>query len=231
MNTRTAIPNGSPGSAWTSANKWRLDEKSLRVLKNAALLHDIGKIGVLESILNKAGKLDENEFQSIRKHPDFGDEILKPTASLREERAIVRIIMKEKTAGYPDGLTGDQLGISEKIIIVADAFDAMNSKRPYRQPLKPEVIRQELLRCRGTQFDRDVVSAFMEIFEATISGNAMEDIPSNVVPPQNLSLITSSLFEKCPFGPISALDVKFNPQNIPCIPAVKFSIRLELEQK
>lgn len=67
-----------------------LDEKTLRVLQNAALLHDIGKIGVLESILNKSGKLDDNEFHSIRKHPDFGDEILKPTASLREERAIVR---------------------------------------------------------------------------------------------------------------------------------------------
>ena len=160
-----------------------LDEKSLRVLKNAALLHDIGKIGVLESILNKAGKLDENEFQSIRKHPDFGDEILKPTASLREERAIVRHHHeREDGRGYPDRLTGDQLNISEKIIIVADAFDAMNSKRPYRQPLKPEVIRQELLKCRGTQFDRDVVSAFLEIFESSVSGNAIEDMPSNVVP-------------------------------------------------
>ncbi len=164
-------------------NKMGLDQKSLRILQNAALLHDIGKIGVLESILNKIGKLDEKEFQSIRKHPHFGDEILKPTASLKEERAIVRHHHeREDGRGYPDGLTGGELTLSEKIIIVADAFDAMNSKRPYRQPLKPDVIRQELLRHRGSQFDGDVVGAFLEIFEASSGDNAVSEIPCNVVP-------------------------------------------------
>ncbi|WP_373498586.1 HD domain-containing phosphohydrolase [Desulfococcus sp.] len=160
-----------------------LEEKALRVLQNAALLHDIGKIGVIETILNKSGKLDENEFRLIRKHPGFGDEILKPTASLREERAIVRHHHeREDGRGYPDGLTGDQLTLSEKIIIVADAFDAMNSRRPYRKPLTPESIRQELLRHRGTQFDSVVVGAFMEIFDASIGDRGLEGVPDNVVP-------------------------------------------------
>ncbi|AOY57561.1 hypothetical protein B2D07_03770 [Desulfococcus multivorans] len=163
--------------------KMSLDEKKLRVLQNAALLHDIGKIGVLESILNKTGKLDENEFHSIRKHPDFGDEILKPTASLREERAIVRHHHeREDGRGYPDGLSGDQLSLSEKIIIVADAFDAMNSRRPYREPLKPEAIRRELLKNKGTQFDSDVVHAALEIFEKLINEKDQEDMSTNVVP-------------------------------------------------
>ena len=160
-----------------------LDEKSLRVLQNAALLHDIGKIGVIESILNKSGKLDEAEFQFIRKHPGFGDEILKPTASLREERAIVRHHHeREDGCGYPDGLTGDQLSLSEKIIIVADAFDAMNSRRPYRKPFTPEEIRQELLKHRGTQFDATVVAAFLETFGSAIGERGIEGIPPNVVP-------------------------------------------------
>ncbi len=165
------------------AKAMSMDEKSLRVLQNAAMLHDIGKIGVLESILNKVGKLDDNEFHSIRKHPQFGDDILKPTASLREERAIVRHHHeREDGRGYPDGLTGDELSLSEKIIIVADAFDAMNSKRPYRQPLEPEAIRSELLAHRGTQFDGEVVAVFLDIMESAIGDDGAGSAPSNVVP-------------------------------------------------
>lgn len=146
--------------------KMDMDEKSLRVLHNAALLHDIGKIGVVESILNKNSTVNSEEWSRIRKHPRYGEEILKPILSLQEETKIVRHHHERVDGkGYPDGLTGDQLSLSEKIIIVADAYDAMNSKRAYRSPLGPESIREELLVNKGKQFEPEVVDVLLEIIE------------------------------------------------------------------
>ena len=146
--------------------KMDMDEKSLRVLHNAALLHDMGKIGVVESILNKNSTVNPEEWSKIRKHPEYGEEILKPIMSLQEEIKIVRHHHeREDGKGYPDGLSGDQLSLSEKIMIVADAYDAMNSKRAYRLPLEPDTIREELLVNKGSQFDPVVVDVLLEIVE------------------------------------------------------------------
>jgi HD-GYP domain-containing protein (c-di-GMP phosphodiesterase class II)/HAMP domain-containing protein len=146
--------------------KMDMDEKSLRVLHNAALLHDMGKIGVVESILNKNSTVNPEEWSKIRKHPEYGEEILKPILSLSEEIKIVRHHHeREDGKGYPDGLTGDQLSLSEKIMIVADAYDAMNSNRAYRLPLEPDTIREELLANKGSQFDPVVVDVLLEIME------------------------------------------------------------------
>jgi HD-GYP domain-containing protein (c-di-GMP phosphodiesterase class II)/HAMP domain-containing protein len=146
--------------------KMDMDEKSLRVLHNAALLHDMGKIGVVESILNKNSTVNPEELSKIRKHPEYGEEILKPILSLSEEIKIVRHHHeREDGKGYPDGLTGDQLSLSEKIMIVADAYDAMNSNRAYRLPLEPDTIREELLANKGSQFDPVVVDVLLEIME------------------------------------------------------------------
>ena len=146
--------------------KMDMDEKSLRVLHNAALLHDMGKIGVVESILNKNSTVNPEEWSKIRKHPEYGEEILKPILSLSEEIKIVRHHHeREDGKGYPDGLTGDQLSLSEKIMIVADAYDAMNSKRAYRSALEPDAIREELLANKGSQFDPVVVDVLLEIME------------------------------------------------------------------
>jgi HD-GYP domain-containing protein (c-di-GMP phosphodiesterase class II)/methyl-accepting chemotaxis protein len=146
--------------------KMDMDKASMKIIYNAALLHDIGKIGVLESILNKNSGLNADEYQMIKKHPKFGEEILRPIFSLKNERAIVRHHHeREDGNGYPDGLGGDELSLSEKIIIVADAFDAMNSKRSYRDAFDPETIREELKRNRGKQFNDQVVDVLLEIYE------------------------------------------------------------------
>jgi len=146
-----------------------MDKSSIKVMYNAALLHDIGKIGVLESILNKNTRLDSEEYRMIKKHPEFGEQILSPIFSLREESKIVRHHHeREDGSGYPDALDGSLLSLSEKIIIVADAFDAMNSKRSYRKALDQEVILNELKKNRGKQFDLDVVDAFLEIYESEL---------------------------------------------------------------
>jgi HD-GYP domain-containing protein (c-di-GMP phosphodiesterase class II) len=147
------------------AQKMRMDNDSVKVLYNAALLHDIGKIGVLESILNKNSRLNAEEYRMIKKHPGFGEEILRPIFNLEKERKIVRHHHeREDGKGYPDGLDGDQLSLEEKIIVAADAFDAMNSKRQYRNALDHETIEQELISNRGKQFDHHVVEALREIY-------------------------------------------------------------------
>ena len=143
-----------------------IDDSSLKTLQNAALLHDIGKIGVVENILNKTSKLENDEWEAIKKHPTIGDEILEPTLSLNKERSIIRHHHeREDGRGYPDGLSGEQLTISEKIIIVADAFDAMNSKRAYRKQLTLDAIKSELIKNSGTHFNSDIVKAFLEIID------------------------------------------------------------------
>lgn len=143
-----------------------MDSKSLKVLYNAALLHDIGKIGVMESVLNKTTSLEVGEWSNIRKHPVIGEEILKPIFSLREESRIVRHHHeREDGKGYPDGLYGNRLSLSEKIIIVADSFDSMRSKRAYREPLDVTSTKHELERNKGSQFDPEVVDVFLEILE------------------------------------------------------------------
>jgi HD-GYP domain-containing protein (c-di-GMP phosphodiesterase class II) len=146
--------------------RMNIEENGLKVLYNAALLHDIGKIGIMESILNKKTDLDPNEWSKIKQHPVAGEEILRPILSLREECKIVRHHHeREDGRGYPDGLYGSRLSLSEKIIIVADAFDAMNSKRAYRSALNLGDIKHELQRNKGSQFDEEVVDVFMEVLD------------------------------------------------------------------
>ena len=147
------------------ARRMDMDKQSIKILYNAALLHDIGKIGVLEGILNKDSRLNNEEVRILKRHPVIGEEILRPIQSLDNERRIVRHHHeREDGRGYPDGLNGRQLSLSEKIIIVADAFDAMNSKRSYRIALESESIIEELKTNRGKQFDRQVADVLIDIF-------------------------------------------------------------------
>jgi HD-GYP domain-containing protein (c-di-GMP phosphodiesterase class II) len=153
-----------------------LSTHSLQVLYNAALLHDIGKIGVIDNILNKSSRLDSSEYEVIQRHPVIGEEILQPIVSLREERQLVRHHHeREDGRGYPDGLTGNQLSVSEKIIIAADAFDAMNSRRSYRQALSAPTIKTELINNKGRQFDAEVVDVLLEIYEEQLALDRSHD--------------------------------------------------------
>ena len=164
--------------------RMNMDKSSIKILYNAALLHDIGKIGVLESILNKKTRLDSEEYRMIKKHPEFGEQILRPIFSLREESKIVRHHHeREDGSGYPDAIDGSILSLSEKIIIVADAFDAMNSKRSYRMALDDEEIISELKKSRGKQFDLDVVDVFLEIYESELIRSEMD---KRVIPLPNV---------------------------------------------
>jgi len=135
-------------------------------LQIAAFLHDIGKIGIPDHILNKHGKLTPEEYEEIKKHSIIGATILYPIKELGD---VVKEVRHHQEcydgSGYPDGLKGNDIPFIARIIAVADAFDAMTSNRPYRKKKEFESAIQEIKRCSGTQFDPIVVSAFLLAFE------------------------------------------------------------------
>lgn len=137
--------------------------KSLRAISN---LHDIGKIAIDSTILNKPGALDAKEWEIIKKHPEIGYRII---ASSHEYAEIANDILchheRYDGKGYPQGLVGDNIPIRARIIAIADSFDAMISERPYRKPLSLEAAIEELKRNSGTQFDPDIVEVFLHLYK------------------------------------------------------------------
>lgn len=152
-----------------------LDTESLRQLEFACILHDIGKIGIPDHVLNKTSTLDDREYTLIKSHPKIGYDILKDIHFLDKAKDIV-LQHHERVdgQGYPDGLESDEICLEAKILAVADAYDAMSSQRVYRDGiLATEEIIAELRQCSGTQFDRDVVEHFVQV---TIQENYSEVI-------------------------------------------------------
>lgn len=135
----------------------------------AALLHDVGKIGIADSILTKEGKLTEEEFDIIKQHPDLGNNILKEISST-PYLAVGAHFHHEKYngTGYPMGLKGEAIPEMARIIAVADAYDAMTSSRSYRTPLAQQKVREELAKGVGTQFDPEYARAMIHILDEDI---------------------------------------------------------------
>ncbi len=143
----------------------KFPSKDLETLHIAALLHDIGKIGIPESILNKTDKLDENEMLVIKEHPAKGVEILKPIKELKGSLLGVKYHHENYDGkGYPEGLRGEDIPIIASIIAVVDAFDAMTTDRPYRKARSLDEAVEELKRCSGTQFNPLVVQAAAKLY-------------------------------------------------------------------
>jgi len=141
-----------------------LGDREMGVLEQASLLHDIGKIGVKDSILLKKGKLDEEERSAIERHPVIGDDILHPVLFLREALRIVRHHHEHfDGSGYPEGLAGDEIPLVARIVAVADSYDAMTSTRPYREAIGHDAAMTEITDRAGSQFDPQVVDAFLEV--------------------------------------------------------------------
>jgi putative nucleotidyltransferase with HDIG domain len=144
-------------------------------MQRGALLHDIGKIGVPDFILHKPGPLTPEEWTDMKRHPHIGHEMLKEISFLTGAAAIVHAHHERFDGkGYPLGLASDEIPIGARIFTIADAFDAMTSDRPYRKALTPEAAWQEVLRHSGTQFDPQVVQAFLSAFEEIIELSPIE---------------------------------------------------------
>ncbi len=146
----------------------RLSSEQLRVLNRAALLHDIGKIGVPDAILNKPGRLTDDEFAVIKEHPGRGHAMIANIRSLHAELGGIRSHHERLDgSGYPDGLTGDAIPLIARIIAVGDVFDALTSPRPYRGPWSREQALALLDAGAGTQFDPNAVAALHQSLRAS----------------------------------------------------------------
>jgi len=134
-------------------------------LHAAGVLHDLGKLGIADAILHKASPLDEGEWREIQRHPEVGARILEH-AGLRDIAAWVRAHHERiDGGGYPGGLRAGQIPLEARILAVADAYEAMVADRPYRTGLAPETARAELEQCAGSQFDPEVVAAFLRVLD------------------------------------------------------------------
>ncbi|MDD5015802.1 MAG: HD domain-containing protein, partial [Atribacterota bacterium] len=146
------------------AQKLGLSEEEIDSLRYAAILHDIGKIGVRGIILNNPNGLSGEEYDEIKKHPLVGEGIIKPIELLQPIRPLIRHHHEWYNGkGYPDGLFGENIPLGARILAVTDAYDAMESDRPYRKALTKETALQELKRGSGTQFDPKIVELLLEI--------------------------------------------------------------------
>ena len=143
--------------------KLKLPARSVSAIKTASLLHDIGKIGIDISIIRKPGKLTPEDWEKVKMHPEIGAKIVGQVGFLNEVVPIIRYHHERFVGGgYPDPKrSGLNIPLGARIIAVADAFDAMTSDRPYRKALPKEEAMAELKRCSGSQFDPEVVRAFL----------------------------------------------------------------------
>jgi putative nucleotidyltransferase with HDIG domain len=149
-------------------------EERLEGLRVGGWLHDIGKLGVSDEVLQKEGRLDERELAQIREHPRLGVKLLLRTAALRQ--AIPYVLYHHERwdgTGYPSGKAGEEIPLEARVLAVADAFDAMTSDRPYRRALTRREALAEVERCSGTQFDPRIVELFLDVFaEAELTAAA-----------------------------------------------------------
>jgi diguanylate cyclase (GGDEF)-like protein len=143
-----------------------MDRRALRDLRYGAIFHDIGKIAVPDAILHKPGKLTDAEFQVVKRHPVAGEQILAPVPFLTDVRRIVRHDHERWDGdGYPDGLRGEDIPVGARIVFVVDAFHAMVSDRPYRKGMPEGDARVQLRAGAGSQFDPEVVDAFLRVLD------------------------------------------------------------------
>ncbi len=148
------------------AREMGLGREEAALVQTAALLHDIGKAGVSPAILSKPGALTETEWAEMKRHPEIGYDMLRSTEHLRDAAEIVRAHHERFDGqGYPRRLRGEEIPIGSRIVAMVDAFVAMTSDRPFRRKLPRDMAKKEVLRNALTQFDPEVVRAFMTVEE------------------------------------------------------------------
>lgn len=141
-----------------------MGRSELATLRIGGLLHDIGKIAVPDAILRKPLPLTKEEFEQMKPHPVVGHQIISPIPQLAKAAPIVRWHHERIDGkGYPDGLSGDEIPLLSRVAAIADTYDAMTSDRPYRRGLDMNVAREEIQRCAGTQFDKELAEIFVAI--------------------------------------------------------------------
>ena len=157
----------------------------------AALLHDVGKIGVSDGILHKPGPLLPEERTAVQSHVTIGYDLIRSVPVLSDVATIVlHHHERYDGSGYPNQLSGGEIPIGARILAVVDAYCAMRDRRSYKEPLSDEAARAELHRCAGTQFDPDVVRAFLKILDEPESQDDDEDAIAECGPLPSLMRFT-----------------------------------------
>jgi putative nucleotidyltransferase with HDIG domain len=153
--------------SWALARELGQGDREAESARIAGHLHDIGKIGISDSLISKAGALTPEELETMRRHTRIGASLVEQVAHLRGYAPAVRGHHERWDGrGYPDGLSGDSIPIEARIICIADSYDAMTSVRSYRAQLSATAAVEEIRRCSGTQFDPELVEAFARLFAA-----------------------------------------------------------------
>ena len=148
------------------AKKLGLSEKDIDTIRIGGLFHDIGKIGVPDVILRKTEKLTNEEFNEIKKHPSTGASILAQASIFQNIVPIVKYHHERYDGnGYPEKLSGENIPFFARIAAVADTFDAMTSRRTYRDALDLDIVKEEIRKCKGSQFDPQIADIFLDIIE------------------------------------------------------------------
>ena len=144
--------------------KINLSDRELEILKHGSILHDIGKLGIPDNVLLKANKLDDEEYNLIKKHPEKGETFISNLEFLQYCLPIIRNHHERLDgSGYPDGLKGDEIPQLVKIVTIADSYDAMTTQRAYKEPFNKKEAINELIRCKESQFDPYLVDKFIEL--------------------------------------------------------------------
>jgi putative nucleotidyltransferase with HDIG domain len=148
------------------AEKMNLSQEERTRIRKAGLVHDVGKVGISDSIIGKQGQLKEDEYNIVKRHPAISAEIIGSMQGFHDIVSVVRAHHERWDGrGYPDGLKGEEIPLAARIIALADALEAMLSDRPYRRTRSFKEILDEIERCSGTQFDPAVVKAFFAVVE------------------------------------------------------------------
>jgi response regulator RpfG family c-di-GMP phosphodiesterase len=149
------------------AERMHCDKREFESLKIAGMMHDVGKIGIPDSVLLKPGRLTDDELLIIKSHPEIGDRILRPILLFEQERAVILHHHERWDGnGYPEGLAGEEIPFLSRILAVADAFDAMTNTRPYRSAMPIAAAVAEIEKNSHTQFDPCVVEVFLKMYLA-----------------------------------------------------------------
>ncbi|KGR74288.1 HD-GYP domain-containing protein [Ureibacillus sinduriensis] len=150
------------------AEKMKLSKVNCEIIRKGALLHDIGKIGIPEHILGKEGKLTEDEYTIIKSHPTLGHNMLKHIGDFHKNGVLDIVLYHHERfdgKGYPSGLKGQQIPLFARIVAIADTYDAITTKRVYREGYDLEYALEEIRKNKGLQFDPEIVDVFLSLFE------------------------------------------------------------------
>jgi len=149
-----------------TADKMRLDKGAKKLLKGGAILHDLGKLGIQDDILKKQGKFTPEEYEVMKQHAVIGENILRPLRSMDKLSKLVRHHHEHYDgSGYPDGLKGDEIPLLSRILTIADVYDALTTKRPYKKAMSPNESVKTLRAYKGNMFDPNLVEIFIEVLK------------------------------------------------------------------